>query len=1043
MANPKAQISALHANFAPGPHYEADAEGMAVPRNPAVKLISFYLPQFHPIPENDQWWGAGFTEWTNVTKAVPQFEGHHQPQLPGELGFYDLRLPEILRRQAALARKYGIFGFCFHYYWFGGRRLLETPLNLLLGNSDIDLPFCICWANENWTRRWDGLENEVLMAQNHSPEDDIDLAKSMEPMLRDARYICIDGRPLIILYRPGLLPNALATARRWRAHFSRAGLADPYLVMVQGFGDHDPRIYGFDAAVEFPPHKLAAGLDTINCSTKFYDDDYQGMVFDYEELIRRAAAEPPAPYRRFRGVSPSWDNEARKPGRGHVYAHSTPEKYARWLTQACEEMRRLDRPDERLVFINAWNEWAEGAHLEPDRHFGYAYLQATARVLTGMEKAPAPVARRRVVLVSHDAHLHGAQMLSLHLAQTLVQDFGVDLRVILGAEGELEGAFRQIAPTERIESGFADLGAWLDLGRRLQAQGFTSVLCNTTVSAQAVGPLRAAGLRVICLVHELPVLIKDYGLVDAARNAAETADAVVFPSAFVRDRFVDLVGPIARRCIIRPQGMYLPAMSEGERLERRSEIRRTLGVHPGDRVILGVGYGDRRKGLDLWPELIRRVAETCPEAVFVWVGRTDQALIEQVRRDLEGHKLADRLRLPGQTLAIQDMYAAADLFALTSREDPFPNVVLEAMAYGLPVVAFEEASGIADIVRETGARLAPYLDVAAMADEVCRLIGDTRAYEAISTTGRQRIAQNFDFRRYASDLLRLAAEGPTVSVVVPNYNYARYLRQRCESIWSQTYPVHEVILLDDASTDGSVAVIDALEREGAGRLRVVRNDANSGSVSRQWARGVAMATGDLVWIAEADDFAEPQFLETLIRAFADPEVVLSYCQSRQIDSDGRVLAEHYLDYVADVDPALWRTDYQRPGTIEIAEALSVKNTIPNASAVLFRRDVLAGVLADHVEEMTTYRNAADWLCYMHVLREGAVAFAAATLNNHRRHARSVTLAAVDRQHLDEIEAMQRLAALVALVRPERQAVAARWVDTVAIQFGLKESSHAG
>ena len=269
-------LSQLRRNSAAGPHYVAEEDAQVAPDHPAVRLIAFYLPQFHPIPENDRWWGKGFTEWTNVTKAMPQFSGHYQPRLPQDLGFYDLRLVDTLRRQVALARRHGIHGFCFHTYWFGGTWLLNTPLQLLLANPDIDLPFCLCWANENWTRRWDGLDREILIAQRHSAEDDLALALALEPALRDPRYIRIDGRPILMVYRPGLLPNSLSTARRWRGHFARAGLGDPFLLMAQGFGDEDPRLHGFDAAVEFPPHKLAKNAPVINHNVTLFNPDYQG-----------------------------------------------------------------------------------------------------------------------------------------------------------------------------------------------------------------------------------------------------------------------------------------------------------------------------------------------------------------------------------------------------------------------------------------------------------------------------------------------------------------------------------------------------------------------------------------------------------------------------------------------------------------------------------------------------------------------------------------------------------------------------------------------
>lgn len=280
-----------------------------------------------------------------------------------------------------------------------------------------------------------------------------------------------------------------------------------------------------------------------------------------------------------------------------------------------------------------------------------------------------------------------------------------------------------------------------------------------------------------------------------------------------------------------------------------------------------------------------------------------------------------------------------------------------------------------------------------------------------------------------------------VSVIVPNYNYSRYLKERLHSIWSQTYPVFEVIVLDDASTDGSLEEIGELQKQYGRRICLVRNDKNSGSPSRQWARGAKMSRGELVWIAEADDFADPGFLAAVTRPFRNEETVLSYCQSRMVDENSLVLANNYLEYVSDVDQELWRNDYDRPGLVEIEHALAVKNTIPNVSAVVFRRDALMQVLEAHLDEMAALRNAADWLCYLRLTTKGSVSFIARSLNNHRRHRRSATLspAASDRRHWEEIVEMQRLAASMATVRPERKAAARRWSQSVAEQFGIVES----
>lgn len=397
-------LDQISKNTAPGREYVPfDAEPFDFTRALAAhlpRLIAFYLPQFHAIPENDAWWGKGFTEWTNVTKAVPRFAGHYQPRLPGELGFYDLHRKDVLREQARLMRHYGVTGLCFHFYWFAGQRLLETPLTNLLQSPEIDLPFCINWANENWSRRWDGFESDILMAQQHSAEDDLAFAAAMLPFFHDPRYIRVGDRPLLMLYRPNLLPDAAATIQRWREFFRNHGISNPYITMVQGFDDNDPRRYGIDAAVGFPPHNGGWDAAEITRTLDLLDKSYRGKVVAYQEVARRTLANQTREFRLLPGVCPGWDNEARKPGRGFACAGATPEIYGAWLEAACRDVLALDDSDERIVFINAWNEWAEGAHLEPDRHFGYAFLAATSRALQRL-LSPASNASGASVLNGH------------------------------------------------------------------------------------------------------------------------------------------------------------------------------------------------------------------------------------------------------------------------------------------------------------------------------------------------------------------------------------------------------------------------------------------------------------------------------------------------------------------------------------------------------------------------------------------------------------------------------------------------------------------
>lgn len=350
------------------------------PADEAVKAIAFYLPQFHPIPENDEWWGPGFTEWTNVTQAKPLFPGHYQPHVPADLGYYDLRLPEVRNAQAELAKKYGIYGFCYYYYWFSGRRILERPLQDMLDSGTPDFPFCICWANENWSRRWDGSENEILLKQEHNAETDAKFINDVIPILRDPRYIRINGKPLLMVYRISLLPNPSETARIWRKICQDEGLGEIYLTAVESFGYTNPYKDGFDASVQFPPH----GARVAGSANDLVDDlpeDYTGTLYDYQEVVfNDLNAEVPA-YKRFRGVMCSWDNTARKKKAGNVFLNATPHDYELWLRGVADYTRQNLPAGERLVFINAWNEWAEGTHLEPDRKFGHGFLEATRRAL--------------------------------------------------------------------------------------------------------------------------------------------------------------------------------------------------------------------------------------------------------------------------------------------------------------------------------------------------------------------------------------------------------------------------------------------------------------------------------------------------------------------------------------------------------------------------------------------------------------------------------------------------------------------------------------
>jgi GT2 family glycosyltransferase/SAM-dependent methyltransferase len=342
-----------------------------------VRVIAFYLPQYHPMPENDLWWGKGFTEWNNVAKALPNFIGHQQPRIPADFGFYDLRLAEVMEAQWKLAANYGIDGFCYYYYWFDGHRLMDKPIARFLDAQSPAHPFCLCWANENWTRRWDGKENDILMAQNHSPEDDLAVIADLAKYIRHPSYIRIRGKPLIAVYRTDLFPNFAETAARWRAACRENGIGEIYLVMVDSFrfagNSVNPADYGCDASMEFPAHYLP---DTKQPDGALLNREFAGQVGAYDDAALRFATREAAGHKRFRTVMPGWDNTPRRQNDSFILENPNPGAFQAWLETAIAETKRDFQGDERIVFINAWNEWGEGAYLEPDRRFGHAFLQA-------------------------------------------------------------------------------------------------------------------------------------------------------------------------------------------------------------------------------------------------------------------------------------------------------------------------------------------------------------------------------------------------------------------------------------------------------------------------------------------------------------------------------------------------------------------------------------------------------------------------------------------------------------------------------------------
>ena len=353
--------------------------------NSKARILALYLPQFHPIPENDEWWGKGFTEWTNLSRAKPNYQGHLQPRYPADLGFYDLRLPEVMAQQADLARRYGLSGFCYYYYNFDGKRLLETPLEAMLRSGRPDFPFCLCWANENWTKRWDGHSQDVLMPQSYSEESTTVIARDLMRHLRAKNYITVNGKPLVLIYRVSDLPNPRRVIATWRNIARSEGIGDIMVASVESFelssSPKDMSAFGCDITVEFPPHDM---VQSPPLNVDRTNPEWTGAAHDYRELALNYMTRVDPGFKRIRSVLVGWDNTPRYRERSLVLEKATPGAFQAWLEWTLRRTLEQNYGEERLVFINAWNEWCEGAYLEPDAHFGHGYLQALKNALASV-----------------------------------------------------------------------------------------------------------------------------------------------------------------------------------------------------------------------------------------------------------------------------------------------------------------------------------------------------------------------------------------------------------------------------------------------------------------------------------------------------------------------------------------------------------------------------------------------------------------------------------------------------------------------------------
>lgn len=884
-----------------------------------ASVICFYLPQFHTIPENDLWWGTGFTEWVNVKRAQAQFPGHRQPRLPGELGYYDLRNPLVRRRQVQLALNYGIGGFCFYFYWFNGKRLLEEPIREYAHDPEARLPFCLCWANENWTRRWDGLEHEVLIGQNHSPEDDLAFIEHVASYMRNPRYIRVDGRPLLVIYRPNLLPSVEQTANRWREWCRQNGLGEIALACTQSFEAADPARYGLDFAIEFPPNNTSP--PDITVQTAGPDAAFRGHVFDWAALAERSRDYSQTDYPLFRAVAPGWDNTPRRGDSAIVFVNNTPERFQAWLENAIDDTRsRFAQPEERLIFINAWNEWGEGAYLEPDMHYGYAWLSAVRKALESRCPPSNAIAFDSTTASSgRDA----AGRIALQASQALamqVENLKAEMMTLRDAvAGQASSATAAAHDNKQLRHTVADLESKLAEQASLNLQLIDELSLSETELDRVLEETKLLAANVAHAHDAITAL--EAALGDAEVRAAIREDALNQANTRNEARLAALEkqaakgSPLARIARLWDTFRRSPHPVTWRRLRcTLLPVNQLTSIEPGRYL----SSGDDPHFMMRFPHekpplgwcrirLVMRSEDGGPLNPSIYID-DGGGFREGMRRDLPVSGIDGVtelwLRLSDGTLALR--------LDPVDRHCTFRIVALELVQAG----RFARAAAL----------VMPYIKRALrhpatgrrLAITACRLL-QSGGIKAI----KERILKNADrqidyahwiarFDQFTqAELARLQSIAdrwrtpPLISILMPVYNTPpRLLQEAIASVRRQTYAKWELCIADDASTTSGISEILERAAEADARIRVVSRTEN-GHISAAANSALDLATGEFIALLDHDDLLPPHALHFVAEALVrHPGAGILYSDEDKIDEHGRRYDPYFK---SEWDPYLMRS----------------------------------------------------------------------------------------------------------------------------------------
>jgi glycosyltransferase involved in cell wall biosynthesis/GT2 family glycosyltransferase len=805
-----------HAESKTVPHLSIKIEGCD------PRFIAFYLPQYHPIPENDRWWGRGFTEWRNVIRAIPFFDGHNQPRVPADLGFYDLRVGAVQHEQARIAQAHGLYGFCYYYYWFDGIRLLNSPIDSLMRPGAPDFNFCICWANENWTRNWDGHNKHILLQQNYSFESNRRFIRELIPILADPRYIRYAGRPLLIVYRILHMENWTQTAQMWREECRAFGLGEIHLAAVRTNFDtlsDDPAEYGLDSFVLFPPHEVKNV--SARQKVKNLQPDFTGQLFDYEDVVTGDIEK----YGQWkggvihRGAMMAWDNSARRLQHARVYTGATPMKFRSWLKGILKQ--ESTRPEASpYIFINAWNEWAEGTYLEPDSRHGYAYLEALRslsnqagcpsitlkdavigdrlpRHLQLDEVAPGkplPDLRRRLssFVVSHCdyrqgllAHTESKQTVMVCAHYVGKEVFGGERSLLNVLQGlavnkydvvtilpsfENEAYLREICRLSRSvfhvpyrqwqHSRATDEQFVLDVSDILVTESVDLLYANTIVLHEPIVAAKRLSVPIVVHVRELidrdEALCQQIGL--PANEIQRRVEAVADGIIANSDATFRLFS--CARNIHLVKNCITPA----------SEVAAVVSV---ERLRFGmISSNIPKKGLD---DLIR-VAQSAHERKlpvdFVNVGPING----YVKKKLSESAVPPNLNFVGYRDGAAAALAELDvLLSLSSFAESFGRTVAEALSYGKPVIGYRYGALDELVVEGQGGFLVPYRNTEAVLEKIKFFLDNKNLIATFGSAGKAHIETNYSQGRLNSQLGEALAKvfGSVGKKIVPGGQYGK------------------------------------------------------------------------------------------------------------------------------------------------------------------------------------------------------------------------------------------------------------------------------